>query len=85
MCLVYAGSTELKPQSRQRPPKGSVPHERQYLTLSFCQREIKIIIKTYPADWRSHPVRETDLCSELRKTFREIVGFAVLYPPRVER
>lgn len=47
---------ELWAKSAETPmaPKGSLSLEGHYLTLSFCQHEIKIIIKTHPADWWWH-------------------------------
>lgn len=47
-------SSEPKAQRFQQPPKVRVSLEGHYLTVPFCQHEIKIIIKTHPADWRQY-------------------------------
>lgn len=53
VCASYVlESTKPKGQRFQQPPKVRVSLEGHYLTVPFCQHEIKIIIKTHPADWR---------------------------------
>jgi len=52
ICALYVlGSTVPEVQRFQRPPKVRVSLEGHYLRVPFCQHEIKIIIKTDPADW----------------------------------
>lgn len=57
-------------------PIARISLEGSYLAVSFCQREIAIIIKTHPADWWSHLIWKMDLCSELRKMLPEIISYS---------